>query len=334
MNVRTVFLSILLLMGSSCSQSKKSTLDKVELELNAFISLVEYDFQTLEEEIKELGEFVINLHENEEVVLSKVNTNKYEFIGGFSNVSPNEDTDLSTIYISEKAKDREEAMKLLYLTNPLDSAFKTIIEKYPVVSQVYFNSDLQINRLYPPYDAFSMLEPDLDLTSFNFYYLADEPHNPNKGVVWVDEIYVDPVGKGWMISLLNPIYVGEDLKMVLAFDITLNDIIESYLDKFDRNFVIIDSTGKLVAGKSKGIEALSLPPLKNHTYTQTITSDSFRIDDFNLFRSKSREVRKLASQVILANEVEYTLNDSGLEINISVAKMATLDWYVLDLIFK
>jgi hypothetical protein len=334
MDVRTVFFSILLLMGSSCSHSEKSNLDKVELELNAFISLIEYDFQTLEEEIEELGEFVMNLYENEEVILSKVNKNKYKFIGGFSNVSPNEDSNLSTIYISEKAMDREEAMKLLYLTNPLDSAFKAIIEKYPVVSQVYFNSDLQINRLYPPYDAFSMLEPDLDLTSFNFYYLADEHYNPNKEIVWIDEIYADPVGKGWMISLLNPVYVGEDLKMVLAFDITLNDIIESYLDKFDRNFVIIDSTGKLVAGNSKGIEALSLPPLKNHTYTQTITSDSFKIDDFNLFRSKSKEVRKLASQVILANEVEHTLNDSGLEINISVAKMATLNWYVLDLTFK
>jgi len=178
-----------------------------------------------------------------------------------------------------------------------------------------------------------MLEPDLDLTSFNFYYLADENHNPNRETVWVDEIYIDPVGNGWMISLLYPIYVGEDLKMVLAFDITLNDIIEAYLDKFDRNFVIIDSTGKLVAGKSKAIEALSLPPLKNHTYTQTITSDSFRIDDFNLFRSKNIEVRKLASQIILSNKDEYLLRDSGLEIKISSAKMETLDWYVLDLVF-
>jgi len=332
MNIRPVFL-LLLLMGLSCSQPEKSKSDEVVLELNTFISLIEYDFHALEEEIGLLGEFVNHLFENEKLILSKADKEKYRFIGGFSNVSPNSDPNLSTIYISELAKDKEAAMKLFYLTSSLDSVFKSIIEKYPVVSQVYFNCDLQLNRLYPPYDAFSMLEPDLDLTSFNFYYLADENHNPNRETVWVDEIYIDPVGNGWMISLLYPIYVGEDLKMVLAFDITLNDIIEAYLDKFDRNFVIIDSTGKLVAGKSKAIEALSLPPLKNHTYTQTITSDSFRIDDFNLFRSKNIEVRKLASQIILSNEDEYLLRDSGLEIKISASKMETLDWYVLDLVF-
>jgi hypothetical protein len=334
MNFRTVLLLLLLLIDIGCSPTEKTKSDEVELELRTFISLMEYDFQALEEEIEFLGEFVNYLFENEKVILSKADKDNYTFNGGFSNVSPNSDPNLSTIYISELAKDKEAAMKLFYLTSSLDSVFKSIIEKYPVVSQVYFNSDVQLNRLYPPYDAFSMLEPDLDLTSFNFYYLADKHHNPNKETVWVDEIYIDPVGNGWMISLLYPIYVGEDLKMVLAFDITLNDIIEAYLDSFERNFVIIDSTGKLVAGKPKAIEALSLPPLKNHTYTQTITSDSFRIDDFNLFRSKNKEVRKLASQIILSNEVEYLLKDAGLEIKITSAKMETLNWYVLDLVFQ
>jgi hypothetical protein len=334
MNIRTAFLLLLFFMNFSCSQTEKTKSDEVELGLSSFISLMEYDFKALEEEIGFLGEHVKNLYENEKLILSKAEKGKYSFIGGISNVSPNSDPNLSTIYISELAKDKEAAMKLFYLTGSLDSVFKSIIVKYPVVSQVYFNSKLQINRLYPPYDAFSMLEPDLDLTTFNFYYLADEQHNPKREKVWIDEIYLDPVGNGWMISLLHPIYVGDDLKMVLAFDITLNDIIEAYLDKFDRNFVIIDSTGKLVAGKSKAIEALSLPPLKNHTYTQTISSDSFRVEDFNLFRSKNIEVRKLASQIILSNEKEYLLSDSGMKIKISSAKMETLDWYVLDLVFQ
>ncbi|MFD2203383.1 Cache sensor protein [Shivajiella indica] len=324
---------MLLFIISSCSQSQKSKSEDVELELQTFISLLEYDFKVLEDEIKNLGNFVHYLFENKEKILSKADKNKYKFRGAFSNVSPNSDPNLSTIYISETSENKQEALELLYLTNSLDSAFRAIIDKHPVVSQVYFNSQLQINRLYPPYDAFSMLDPDLDVTSFNFYYFADEQHNPSKETIWVDETYVDPVGKGWMISLLNPIYFENDLKMVLAFDITLNDIIEAYLDKFDSNFVIIDSTGKLVAGKAKGIEALSLPPLKNHTYTQTITSDSYREEDFNLFSSKNREVRKLASQIILSSEDEYILRDSGVEIKVSAAKMSKLNWYVLDLTF-
>lgn len=334
MKIRIVFLALLLITELSCSQSRKTNSEDVHIELNAFISLIENDFQVLEEEIISLGNFFIYLYDNQERILSVVDQNRYEFLDGFSNVSPNADPGLSTIYISEKTKKKQEAFDLINLTHPLDSVFREIIDKYPVVSQVYFNSDLQINRLFPPYDALSMVEPDLDLTSFNFYYLADEFHNPSKGTVWIDEIYVDPVGKGWITSLLNPIYFEGDLKLVLGFDITLNDIIEAYLDKFDRDLVIIDETGKLVAGKSKAIEALSLPPLKNHTYSQTIISDSFREEDFNLFSSKSREVRKLASKIILANEDEFLLTDAGAEIKITSVKMAKLNWYVLDLKFR
>jgi hypothetical protein len=334
MKIRIIFLTLLLFTEFSCSQSRKTNSEDVRIELNAFISLVENDFQALEEEIVGLGNFIIHLYDNQDRILRVVDKDKFKFQDGFSNFSPNADPCLSTIFISEKSTNREEAIDLINLTHPLDSVFKEIIDNYPVVSQVYFNSDLQINRLFPPFDALSMLEPDLDLTSFNFYYLADEFHNPTKETVWIDEIYIDPVGKGWITSLLNPIYFEGDLKLVLGFDITLNDIIEAYLDKFDRNFVIIDATGKLVAGKSKAIEALSLPPLKNHTYSQTITSDSFREDDFNLFSSKSREVRKLASKIILANEEEFLLRDAGVEIRISSAKMAKLDWYVLDLEFR
>jgi len=129
MNIRPVFL-LLLLMGLSCSQPEKSKSDEVVLELNTFISLIEYDFHALEEEIGLLGEFVNHLFENEKLILSKADKEKYRFIGGFSNVSPNSDPNLSTIYISELAKDKEAAINLFYLTSSLDSVFKSIIEKY------------------------------------------------------------------------------------------------------------------------------------------------------------------------------------------------------------
>ena len=119
--------------------------------------------------------------------------------------------------------------------------------------------------------------------------------------------------------------------LVLGFDITLNDIIESYVNKSEKNLLIVDATGTVVAGKNKAIEALSLPPLKNHAYTQTITSDSFRVEDFNLFKSKSKKVRSMASEIILAGERKYLLDNEDEKIIIRAKRIERLNWYILDL---
>ncbi|PSL06490.1 Cache sensor protein [Cecembia rubra] len=329
-----VFWALFSMLLVQCKPTPKEKYEDVLMDLNSFISLMEYDLQELEQEILLLGEEVKNLYAQSDQLIAQARNSDIPLIqAGVYNNAGSQDPNLGTIYIPSRADNLNEVREMYIITKSLDEKFKSIIQRNSVVTQVYFNSKYHFNKLYPPYDALAMLDPDLDVTIFNFYYEAIEENNPQRKPVWVDEIYIDPVGRGWMISLIYPIYVGDDLKMVLGFDITLNDIIESYLEKFDRNFVIFDVTGTLVAGKTKAIESLSLPPLKNHTYKQTITSDSFRLEDFNLFRSKSKEVRELASKIILNNEKKATLKDLGLDIQVSAAKMTVLDWVILDLVY-
>ena len=315
---------------SSCNKEKENDLVLASNEIATFMASIDRDFEELEKELLKIEEFVIELYENKEEILSNGDRNKYKIEGSFANSGPNQDPDLSTLYLTTKGKDRKAMEEMIVLTNPLDEIFKNVIEKNDVITQVYFNSAIQLNRLYPPYDARTMLDPDLDVTAFNFYYEADEKHNPTKDLVWVEEIYVDPVGKGWVLSLLNPIYFRDELKMVLAFDISINSILENYLNKTKRQLVIIDQTGTVVAGKPKAIEALSLPPLKNHTYLQTITSDSFRPEEYNLFKSKSREVRKMISNFILSGGDTFVLNEGGDNLMINAFTMEKLDWLILD----
>ncbi|PRY87100.1 Cache sensor protein [Mongoliibacter ruber] len=318
----------------ACSQPKTEKFQVISLELNSFVKLLEYDLANLEKEIVALGDTIEYLFQHQDSILALADNTLYRFENGIANSMPAADPNLSTLYISTLAPSMEEAMKLIYLTNPTDQIFKSIFEKYDVISQVYMNSNRQFNRLYPPFEAIDALEPDLDIPSFNFYYEADEVHNPERSSTWVKEIYIDPAGRGWVASLLHPVYVEDDLMMVLGFDITVNDLIEIYLNNSTRNLVIIDPAGTVVAGKSKAIEALSLPPLKNHTYNQTITSNSYRPEDFNLFRSKSKTVRKIASSIILSKEKNLELKDGDESFKIIVNKVENLDWFVLDLIFE
>jgi len=318
----------------SCSFSSEKKDDFKDGDLESFITLLEFDLKILEDEIISLAAESEGHFENKEEIIKKSKQNPLIIENGIANAAPDGDPNRSTLYISSLAEDDQSLQDLVFLTDSLDFNFRRIVRKHEVVSQVYLNSPLQLNRLFPPFDPVSLFLPDLDVTSFNFFYKADLANNPEKGPVWLNEIYLDPAGKGWMISLLHPVFYQEELQMVLGFDITVNDILEFYLSRYSNQMVIIDYAGTVVAGTSKAIEALSLPQLINHTYIQTITSDNFRMEDFNLLKSKSREVRKMATHFISDKGSSFLLKEGKESVNIRAKKMGLLNWYVLDLQLK
>ena len=55
------------------------------------------------------------------------------------------------------------------------------------------------------------------MDSFNFYYLADAQHNPERKPVWTGA-YLDPAGHGWMTSCVVPVYRGDFLEGVTGLD--------------------------------------------------------------------------------------------------------------------
>ena len=63
-------------------------------------------------------------------------------------------------------------------------------------------------------------DPDMVIPEFNFYYDADALRNPARAVVWTDA-YVDPAGKGWLVSAIAPVYRGEFLEAVVGADVTI-----------------------------------------------------------------------------------------------------------------
>lgn len=60
-----------------------------------------------------------------------------------------------------------------------------------------------------------------------------------------------------MVSLVFPVYAKNELLFVIGFDITLREIIENYVNQYSKQLLIIDKFGRVVAGKSRAIEALS-----------------------------------------------------------------------------
>lgn len=320
-----------LIISFGCNTEKRFD-DYTEFELlDSIITTLEVELLPLETEITNLAAFSSQLYAKEDSLISVAEKEKYTIDKNDWFYNPNLANNESTVFISLLAPNRAESVDEVYLTEPLDQKFKNIVEKYPMVAQVYYNTKSQLSRLYPPYDLFNTIDPDIDVTAFNFYYLGDEVHNSERKHVWVEEIYIDPAGRGWILSIIHPVYFVNEFKGVLGMDITLADLMRYFLAKFDESLVIINNDGTIVAGSGKAIEAMSMPPLRNHTYVQTILADNFRKEDFNLFKSKSKEVRQMASKFLLEKEGVFEFNLEGYDYKAYCRKMNLVNWYLINL---
>lgn len=328
---KTIFLFFALFAIFSCNRNL--TLDDLpdSNHLQEMVNEMEKEILVLEEEIVSLKGFYEQILKNKDSLLLVADRSKYQMEGFFSNNSLKENGDLSKLLISTKSPNPQKSLEEIYFTNELDSAFKAVYQKHSIIAQIYSNSAMQVSRVYPPYDALNLLDPNIDIHKFNFYYEGDKEHNPSKGLVWIPEVYIDPAGKGWILSLIHPVYEGDELFAVLGIDITVDEILQRFLQSEEGNFLIVNGKGDIVSGKSSAIEALSLPPLKNHIYRETIQSDNFRISDFNLFNSKSLQVRQMAQSFLLKKDVKFLFNN---EINLKAA-IATpfhfTDWYLIEI---
>ncbi|WP_176502951.1 ATP-binding protein [Cobetia sp. 5-11-6-3] len=103
----------------------------------------------------------------------------------------------------------------------LDTVMQDMLEIRPELRQAWFSSYDGYFRIKPWIDTHGIFTPGVDLTSYGFYYLADDRNNPTREPV-VTPAYQDPVGGGWLISTLMPVHRGDFLEGVVGIDVTLD----------------------------------------------------------------------------------------------------------------
>ncbi len=179
-------------------------------------------------------------------------------------------------------KQREKAWR----TARLDPLMRNIQQTHPLVAQIYLNTFDSLNRIYPYFEVLSQYAPRMDIPSYNFYYEADAAHNPGRGVVWTD-VYVDPAGQGWMVSCIAPVYRDDFLEGVVGLDITVGTITDTILNlaiPWNGYGVLVSKTGTLLALPRAGEDDWGLKELTTHAYTDAIRQDTFKPEEFNIYR--------------------------------------------------
>ena len=168
----------------------------------------------------------------------------------------------------------------------LDPLMKSFIGADRLLVQVYLNTFDSLNRIYPFIDIPKQYPDTLDVTTYNFYYEADAAHNPSRGAVWTD-VYVDPAGQGWMASCVAPVYKADVLQGVVGFDITVATLVKQVLDlkiPWQGYGMLIGKTGTILALPEGGETDFKLTELTRHDYGKAILQDTFKPDDFNLYK--------------------------------------------------
>ena len=327
-----LMLSFFLFVLFSCSNNSNREIAIKKKQLAEKALAINSDFKIIRDEVFQLAIEIQDLYNKQDSILPTIDKSKYQLAANGVFTKPVDDGG-SAVFVSGCYPVNEIIKKGVYFTEPIDKTFKKLVNKYPEIVQVYYNDEYSYNRIYPYFDVLSQYEAKMNIPEFNFYYLADAKHNPEKASLWVNEPYIDPAGRGWMVSAIAPAYYNNKLVGVPGIDVTINTITERYiLDSKESMTMIIDNTGTIVAAQEASFYLLSFPPLSDHKYIETIKQDTYRKEAYNLKLSKEENVRNLAIE-ILENKKDITdTNINGNKITVISEHIPELDWYLLEVI--
>ncbi len=240
--------------------------------------------------------------------------------------------DVPAVFVSGVVPVDEEVLRIVEGTEVIDPLLKELVLANEEVTQAYYNDRNSYNRIYPPFDVLTQYPAGMNIPAYNFYYLADEKNNPERNTVWIREPYVDPAGRGWMISCVAPVYWNGKLEGVCGLDITIESIVRSLgLEEANSLAFIVAEDGSLVAAGESIVRVLRLPPLKNHRYVDTVRSDTFRPENYNLLRSSSPEIRASFRELLSSGASSTTLLLDNREWVIRGVEVEGLGWKILQM---
>lgn len=329
----TILYLIAAIILTGCAQSSQKTIDKQKRTLVEKADSINNDLFIVRNEVKLLAGQIEYLYLKQDSILPGIDKSKYQMASNGVFTKPVDDGG-AAIFVSGYYPVTEEVKKIVYFTEPIDPTLIEIVSRFPEIVQVYYNDKYAFNRIYPFFDVLSQYEAKMNIPEFNFYYLADAKHNPERNAVWVNEPYIDPAGRGWMLSAIAPVYYKDSLVGVPGIDITVNTITERYVKDNPGNLtMIIDNTGTIVSAQEAILTLLAFPPLTDHKYIETIKQDTYRKGSYNLKLSKEENVRMIGAEILDHNIDLLETEINGTKLTVLAAPIKEMDWHLIKVIY-
>lgn len=316
---------------AACLGPGEERIDNARVTTQSIAKAINNDFRAIRREVTSLVEVIRTAYLEKDEILPAIRKTDYRLADNgvfYKSVSDGR----AALFVSGYTPIDSGVMEEAYFTEAIDTELERICRRLSIVAQAYYNSHNNLNRIYPPFDVLSQYEPRMHITGFDFYTRAGERHNPKKGPVWVGDPYVDPSGRGWIISVIAPVYVEGRMVGVPGLDVTVSTLTERYITPQKEKFMLVDSGGVVVTGHEDFISLFSLPPIIEHKYLTTIKRDTYRLDDYSLLKSRSKVVRTLAQELLgqISDRKKITIQEKNY--TVLAVRIPELGWTLLHLV--
>jgi signal transduction histidine kinase len=245
--------------------------------------------------------------------------------------SPRDEGGAAVFYPNSTAPAEHDLAKVARLAR-LDPLMQQIKTQTPLVAALYFNSWDSLNHIYPWFLTLDQYPHDMVIPDYNFYYLADAKHNPQRQVVWTD-VYLDPAGQGWMASAIAPVYRGDFLEGVVGIDITVDGVLKK-INKLQIPWngyaMLVSKDLNIMALPKAGEDDFGLNELTQHTYADAIRRELFKPEDFNL--RKRAETQALAARMATEASGIERLELGGQAHLVAWASITPTNWHLLTVV--
>jgi len=198
----------------------------------------------------------------------------------------------------------DDIKNLLMATESLEDYYARCLVDYPFVSQVYYNETRSFSRVYPSFNTKGMVEYGRDLTNYVFYNATFESGNNSR---LISKPYIDPAGNGWVISMVQPVFIEERLKGVLGVDIQLDTLKDMLVTS--GGMLVINSEGDIITLSEDMYQQIGLRPLRKHRYYEDVGTTISLPDAYNINRSKIVGFRDMWTQItedrVFKGEIDF-----------------------------
>ncbi len=217
----------------------------------------------------------------------------------------------ASFYANSTPREQQDRAKALRLSQA-DPVMRSLKEANPLIGALYFNTFDSYNRIYPFFMTPDQYPHDMVIPDYNFYYLANAQHNPQRKVAWTD-VYLDPAGLGWMMSAIAPVYRDDFLEGVVGLDITVSGMLKEIAAlqvPWNGYAMLVSRDNNIMALPPAGERDFKLSELTEFSYEEAVAREVLKPEDFKLDRQPG--MARLLTDMAQSNGVgEAQLNGRG-----------------------
>lgn len=300
---------------------KSKSIDQKLLQIEALAKIVQEEHQ--------------NFFENPQQ-FNLINEPKFDFAknGMYYKVKNNKG---SSLVVSKETLITPLLKKELIQTEIFDITFKTLVSHDKDIIAAYYNSNQNYSRYYPFLEkVYDIFPSDINMNNYNFYYLANEKFNPQRDVVLTD-VYLDPAKKGWLISVVVPIYNKNKLEGVSGLDITLDNFINSYLNlnlPYKGKSFILNNHGKIIAMSNEIENILKIKEVDEYEYkiNEKIDYTIYKSEIFSILDYPDKQIADNFRNIVENKPYSHKIKLNGINYLLFTNKIEKTSWHTISLI--